>query len=109
MATPLRSADVLVQSVLSNPETVAALKVDPATVLNEAADNAKSVTPAYQSDVVVYRMVVGFLGSAVVLVIVSYAVYPLVHITVVPDGLVAIGSAAVGALAGLLAPSPAGH
>lgn len=106
MASVPRSADVMVQSLLSDQDAVDQLKTDPARVLKAAAVQAKEVTAAYQSDVWVYRMVVGFLGGAVVLVILSYAIYPIMHITTVPDGLVAIGSAAVGALAGLLAPPP---
>ena len=108
MTETLRSADMLVQSVLSNPTLVTQLQTDPVKTLNDAANQAKDMTPVYRSDVWVYRMVVGFLGAAVVLVILSYAVYPVMHVQAAPEGLVAIGAAAVGALAGLLAPSPAG-
>ena len=60
----------------------------------------------------IYRMVILFLGS-VVLVTVAGGIY----LTAIggtsqnfqiPQGIVAIGSAAVGALAGLLAPAPQG-
>ena len=62
------------------------------------------------SDRWIYRLVVSFLGVSVVATIAGG-----IYLTVIggsspnfqlPQGIVAIGSAAVGALAGLLAPSP---
>lgn len=108
MAKPLRSADVMVQSLLGDHHAMAELKQDPDKVLKAAASRAKIATPL-SSDVWVYRMVVFFLGAAVLMVIGAYVVCALQSNTKVPEGLVAIGSAAVGALAGLLAPSPANH
>jgi hypothetical protein len=55
----------------------------------------------------IYRMVVGFLGLVVVLTVVGGFIIVLTgNSTSIPEGIIAIGSAAIGALAGLLAPSP---
>ena len=65
------------------------------------------VDMAAKKDRWIYRVVVGFLGAALILTIVGGFVSHLTHQTEpIPDVLVAIGSASVGALAGLLAPSP---
>lgn len=72
-------------------------------VLSEAQTEARERTGV--PDTFPYRATVLFLGSALIAVILAQ-----VWITVTgketPDGLIAIGSAAIGALAGLLAPSP---
>ena len=54
----------------------------------------------------IYRWVIKFLGVAILLVIIVIAILVGLGKTP-PDGIVAIGSAAVGAMAGILAPSPA--
>ena len=54
----------------------------------------------------VYRLVVGFLGGALIIVAAGIIYLSLSRVTPTPESLTAIGSAAVGALAGLLAPSP---
>jgi hypothetical protein len=97
---------MLVKTVLSDPTKVAQLATDPRGVLTQAADSAKEETPVYFTDRWIYRLVVGFLGSTAILVVLSYAIYPIAKIVTIPEGLVAMGSAALGALAGLLAPSP---
>lgn len=73
---------------------------------NPAAAIASLAAPL-QSDVWIYRMVVGALGLAVLAAIIGAIVLAAVKMTI-PDVLTALGSAAVGALAGLLAPSPVG-
>lgn len=60
------------------------------------------------TDPTIYRLVVIFLGLAVVLTITGGFILSIQSATDIPQGLIALGSAAVGALAGLLAPSPAG-
>lgn len=100
-----RSADFLVQSILSDPLRLEELKTDPAKVLKDAAVEANRV-PVLESDPWVYRLVVGFLGTTVLGVVVGCIAYGLLKTGDLPSGLVALGSAAVGALAGLLAPSP---
>jgi hypothetical protein len=54
----------------------------------------------------IYRWVIKFLGVSILLVIIVVAILVGLGNTV-PDGVIAIGSAAVGAMAGILAPSPA--
>ena len=58
-----------------------------------------------QSDVWIYRICVATLGL-VVLVSLSGCILLSIQERVIPEALVALGSAAVGSLAGLLAPSP---
>jgi hypothetical protein len=58
-----------------------------------------------ESDTWIYRAVVVFLGSALVIASVG-AVFLAAKSIEAPEVLIALGSAAVGALAGLLAPSP---
>ncbi len=64
------------------------------------------IQSALQSDRLVYRLVVSFLGAAVVLTILGGFYVSIATAAAIPEGLIALGSAAVGALAGLLAPSP---
>ncbi|NEU10703.1 hypothetical protein G3T14_00980 [Methylobacterium sp. BTF04] len=54
----------------------------------------------------VYRMVVGFLGGVLIIVAIGLILLGYAGEKPAPEGLIALGSAAVGALAGLLAPSP---
>jgi hypothetical protein len=67
----------------------------------------QSITPPLQSDKWIYRCVVIALGAGLIITIIGGIVSNLTgQAKPLPDGLIAIGSAAVGALAGLLAPSP---
>jgi hypothetical protein len=59
-----------------------------------------------QSDRWIFRLVVAFLGLAVLFTIIGGFILSFKTATTIPEGLIALGSAAVGALAGLLAPSP---
>ena len=99
-----RSVDLLTSNILGNPDLVAQLKQDPVTVLHQQAAVAKAGTPL-DTDPIIYRIVVSCLGAAMIL-----TAFGLIALTwnnsTIPEGLVALGSAAVGALAGLLAPSP---
>jgi hypothetical protein len=54
----------------------------------------------------IFRLVVAFLGIAVLLTIIGGFYLSIKTAVTIPEGLIALGSAAVGALAGLLAPSP---
>jgi hypothetical protein len=59
-------------------------------------------------DTFVYKATVVVLGISVLAVVVAQMWLALVKSPAdIPDGLIAIGSAAIGALAGLLAPTPA--
>ena len=102
-----RSADLLVTNILADPEAKEALKTDPEATLKRAAAQAKAESPL-DNDVWVYRMVVTFLGLTVLLVALgTIALSWGATASQIPDVLTALGSAAVGALAGLLAPAPA--
>jgi anaerobic C4-dicarboxylate transporter len=91
-----------------DPDLQTRMKNDPVQTLKDAAADARP-TPL-TSDVVIYRSVVLFLGTAVLVSILG-AIVLVWHCKCdanrePPQILTAIGSAAVGALAGLLAPSP---
>jgi hypothetical protein len=99
----VQSASELAERVAQDPKLQEEIKADPVTAL------ANLATPL-QSDTWIYRMVVAALGLVVLIAIVG-AIYltaksSTAYIYQVPDALIALGSAAVGALAGLLAPSP---
>lgn len=99
----VQSASELAEKVAQDPALQDQIRADP---VNAIANLATSL----QSDVWVYRMVVGALGLTV-LIAITGSLYPRAiseadYIRVVPDVVLAIGSAAVGALAGLLAPTP---
>jgi hypothetical protein len=94
----------LARRVEKDPALAERLKADPAGELARIAEER----PAYTRDVWTYRLVVIFLG-AVALGVVSGAVYLFaLDKGDLPSGVIAIASAAVGALAGLLAPTPGG-
>ena|SRR5208337_4410972 len=101
-----RSADVLGEKLMSDPQLIDKIKNDPTHEIPKAVGEAKRETPAYVADRWVYRFVVISLGLAVIFVVLGSIYLSLAKVTPIPDLLTAIGSAAVGALAGLLAPSP---
>ena len=73
--------------------------------LGQLVDAASRSSPAYYQDKLVYRITVSILGFAII--IVALAQWNLAYNGLnkdMPQGLVALGSAAIGALAGLLAP-----
>lgn len=85
----------------SKRELAAAIAQDP-----HSAEEAINQLTALQTDRWIYRIVVLSLGFCVLSAMIGLIVLSLRGVATVPDGLVAIGSAAVGALAGLLAPAP---
>jgi hypothetical protein len=85
----------------SKTELAAAFAQDP-----KLAERAITRLTALQTDRWIYRIVVLALGFGVLSAMVGLILLSWKGVTAVPDGLVAIGSAAVGALAGLLAPAP---
>jgi hypothetical protein len=109
---PVRSANVLVGLILKIPGLLDQVKADPEKTLEALAAQVTTSLPppAFVSDKWVYRMVVFALG-----LVCGCAVLGTIYLTAtwtgttpvqIPDALTALGSAAVGALAGLLAPSP---
>ena len=107
MEERMRSADEVMRIVLKDPSKQDALKLNPIQALADITEEAKSKTPAYYGDTLIYRMVVGALGLVVLIAAVG-AIILVAEGKTAPDVLVALGSAAIGALAGLLAPSPTG-
>jgi hypothetical protein len=70
---------------------------------------AGSADSTYQSDILIYRMVVIILGIAMLLAAVGALVEMFLPQNSPPQFLIALGSGALGALGGLLAPSPMGR
>jgi hypothetical protein len=101
-----------VQTIRSLSDLAARANTDPAFAARIANNPAATLTDvaagAQLPDTWVYRLVVSVLGLVALTCAVGAIVIQLRGIAV-PDILVALGSAAVGALAGLLAPSPAGR
>ncbi len=99
----VQSASELADRVAQDPELQEQIRADPVNAI------ANLATPL-QSDVWIYRIVVGALGLTVLIAVIGAlylsAMSSPTWAYVIPDALVALGSAAVGALAGLLAPSP---
>ena len=96
--TRITTLEQLARRVAEDPELCRELSEKPAETLARLAEPLRS-------DAWVYRLVVIALGLAALIAVggtvaLAFAGKP------VPEALVAIGSAAVGALAGLLAPSP---
>ncbi|MFG1269435.1 hypothetical protein [Xanthobacter versatilis] len=125
--SPLRSANVLAnaltEKLATDPEAVQQLKDNPQQIKTLAADavlrsDAEEKRVADKTGVTidgsVYKIVVKTLGLSVVLAVGSIAAIALYTIhqhkdladlrVVIPDGLVALASTAIGALAGLLMP-----
>jgi len=108
MAEQTRSAARMVNMFEENAPLLARLQSDPdpLAVLRETATKAEAREPAYRDDVVLYRIAVLVLGSLALLAALGSIGLVAIGKTT-PEVLVALGSAAVGALVGLFAPSPA--
>jgi hypothetical protein len=92
------SSTELAAMVAANPELQQQLKDDPVGTL-------KGLAEPLESDPWIYRIVVTSLGLSAVLVVVFVFVLELINDNVaIPDAMVAIGSAAIAALAALLVP-----
>jgi hypothetical protein len=106
-----RSADVLVDTILHNPGVLAEVMSDPERTLRRLAADATTQLPPppLVREAGIYYIVVSAL-SAVALVAIVGALYLAATGTdaQLPETITALGAAAIGALAGLLAPSPAG-
>jgi hypothetical protein len=99
MPAQVRSVSELAVKVAQDPTLQEQIKQDPAATI-------ASLAAPLQSDVWIYRLVVAALGLAVLIAIIGAIVLAAINNTSIPDVLTALGSAALGALAGLLAPSP---
>lgn len=101
-----RSAEELVRRVTENQQLVDEVKTDPTTTLQRVASQVvRDIPPALQSDPWIYRIVVLVLGLSVLSALIGAIILSAQKLPI-PETLTALGSAAVGALAGLLAPSP---
>lgn len=109
MEEQIRSADKVMDIVTEDPAKLKALKANPIEELAKIIKEAKEQTskPAYFGDIMVYRIVVGMLGTIALAAAIGAIILAGVSKQETPPVLVALGSAAIGALAGLLTPSPA--
>jgi hypothetical protein len=86
-----------------NPDKREAFVKDPIGQLDKVVKEVTESKPAYYNDRFLYRWVAMALGFAVILAL-GFATLLAMTDKTVPDILVAVGSAAIGALAGLFAP-----
>lgn len=94
----VQSVGELATRVAADPELQKAIKDNPVQAL-------ASLAAPLRSDVMIYRMVVGALGLTLLLAAAGVIALAFFERSI-PDAVVAFGSGCVGALAGLLAPSP---
>jgi cytochrome bd-type quinol oxidase subunit 1 len=105
MASQYRSAEELVRRVIVEPGLKERVTADPVAVLQELATQVTRENPSVESDVWIYRIVVGLIGfTALVAVGGAIWIATIRGSQSVPDILTALGSGAIGALAGLLSP-----
>ena len=90
----------LVDMIIKDKSLEEEIRKDPAKAI------AKITESPLKTDKWIYRIVVLALGLTVLLAVSGGIYLAVKQVTATPEILVAIGSAAVGALAGLLAPSP---
>lgn len=105
MAARIRSAEEVLRRVITQPALADQIRQDPVKGLQGLVQSVTKDIPPLEWDVWIYRIVVSALG-AIVFTTVLGAIILTEAKDGVPDMLTAIGSASVGALAGLLAPSP---
>jgi hypothetical protein len=99
---------MLVDLILNAPGVLDKVRTDPENTLRKlAAETTKQLPPPpLVRNSGIYYVVVGSLGAVSITAAIG-AIYLAVRSVQIPDILTALGSAAIGALAGLLAPSPA--
>ncbi len=103
----IRSAEQMVKLFQEDPALIAKLQQDPLKVLQETAPRAveKADQTIYKRDKLIYRIAIGVLGSLALVAAIGSIVLVLDE-KETPEVLVALGSAAVGALVGLFATPP---
>lgn len=115
MPQPPRSANYLVDLILNTPGLLEQVQARPEETLKKlAAETTRHLPPPpLVRDAGIYYLIVGSLGlvsvAAILGAIYLSAIAPAGGSAQIPDVLTALGSAAIGALAGLLAPSPNGR
>jgi hypothetical protein len=111
MTEELRSADQLAKTIIETPGVLAQIQANPEETLKKLTDQAKQQAPRALEqfkDQWIYRIVVSSLGLVTLLVVIGAIAlsFKATGTVQIPDVLTALGSAAIGALAGILAPSP---
>lgn len=97
----IQSASDVVSKIAQDPNFAAEVRANPGEAI------AKVAAPMpLQTDNWIYRIVVGALGLVVLVTIIGQIFLALNTDKFLTEGIIALASAAVGALAGLLAPSP---
>ena len=103
---PIKTLSAFKTELINNPDLQNQFKEDPVKAIKQF-ESSQGVVP----DTWIYRIVVGSLGLAVILVIIAVVILSYDNRgsadKEVPTILTAIASGAIRALAGLLAPSPA--
>ena len=105
-----RTAEVLVREALE-PANFDRLKADPASVLNELKKEILNRPRVLEQDRFVYRTVIlslSLLALAVAGTAIYLAIFNNGKVDHFPEILTALGSASLGALAGIIAPSQKG-
>lgn len=110
MSEQRRAVELSFEQAVSSPELLQDLQSNPAETLKKLKKEVvESLPHILDRDPWIYRIVVSSLSLVVLLVVIG-VIYLTVEATStapnIPDVLTALGSAAIGALAGLLAPSP---
>jgi hypothetical protein len=99
-------ANQMVTMMNEDPALLQAVKSNPEVEIPKLIDAAVKQLPAYMQDKWLYRMAIAVLGLLALIAAVGSIVL-VVNGKVTPEVLVALGSAAVGALVGLFATPPA--
>ena len=97
----VQSANDVVAKIDADPEFRAAVMENPATAIAKVAAPMPLLTDNW-----IYRIVVSALGLVILTTIIGQIVLVVMTGKFFTEGIIALASAAVGALAGLLAPSP---
>ena len=98
-------ANEIMRIVTADPQRLEALKADPLAELQKLTNEAKAVS--WVEDKLLYRIAVIVLGLLALIAAIGSIILVVMGKTT-PEVLVSLGSAAVGALVGLFAPSPTG-
>lgn len=102
----MQLADQMVKMVKEDPKRLEAIRANPLPEIEKLKTDAEKVLPAYIYDELLYRIAVIVLGL-LALIAAGSSVILVIRDKTTPEVLVALGSASVGALVGLFAPSPA--
>ena len=109
MDEKMRVAKRMVEIVRTEPDIAKLLKENPIEGIAAVSAKAEKVEEGYdrEKDKLLYRLALGILGLIALSTAAAAVVFGLQEKTI-PEVLVALGSASVGSLVGLFAPSPVG-